>query len=377
LLPEGHPERPALLLALAETRFEAGEADDADAALAAAGTEAEALGDRALATVAELERLQVRYLTDPGRIEGPVEPRIRAALAVLEGAGDHAGQARAWQFLGNLAYAAGRWASATEAIEHVVTQARLASDEAMVVRMSPYLAIFATEGTTPVDEALALSDEALAGTSSDQRAQALTLRARARLHAMVGDFETARSEYRRARRILEDLGNTFAAALTGIDAGPIELLAGDPAAAEAELRADHATLERLGDHNFITTVAAYLADAVLHQGRDEEADALAAFSAETADADDLVTQIAWRSVRGRVAARRGDPTAGLVLLGEAVELSDRSDDPVGQANARVDLAEVLRAAGHDADADAAIAAARERYAAKGATAYLERIAAAS
>lgn len=373
LLPDGHRERPGLLLALAETRFEAGEADDADGALATAEAEADQLGDRALATIARLERLQVRYLTDPSAIDGPVEPRIRAALQDLEDADDHAGQARAWQFLGNLAYAAGRWADATAAIERVVEQARLAGDEALVVRMSPYLAIFATEGTTPVDEALALSEAALGGTTTDQRAQALTLRARARLHAMTGDFAAARGDYRRARRILEDLGNTFAAALTGIDAGPIELLAGDPVAAERELRVDYETLERLGDHNFITTVAAYLADALLHQDRDDEADALAAFSAETADADDLVTQIAWRCVRGQVAARRGDAVAGVALLEEAVQLSDRSDDPIGQANARVDLAAVLRAAGRDDAATDALDAARARYLAKGATAYLAEL----
>jgi hypothetical protein len=190
---------------------------------------------------------------------------------------------------------------------------------------------------------------------------------------MTGAFDVARDEYRRARRILEDLGNTFAAALTGIDSGPIELLAGDPVAAEAELRRDHATLERLDDRNFITTVAAYLADAVLRQGRDQEADELAAFSAGAADPDDLVTQIAWRSVRGRVAARRGDPTTAIALVEEAVARSRESDDPVGQANALVDLAEVLGAAHRGDDAARAIAEARKLYAAKGAIAYLARL----
>jgi class 3 adenylate cyclase/tetratricopeptide (TPR) repeat protein len=373
LLPAGHRERPGLLLALAETRFEAGAAEDALAVLDAAAAQADALHDRAAATAARLEHLQVRYLIDPSRIVGPVEPQVRSALRVLEDAGDHAGQARGWRFLSNLAYAAGRWASATDAIEHVIEQARLAGDEALVVRMSPYLAIFATEGTTPVHDALALSELALSATASDQRAQALTLRARARLHAMTGAFDVARDEYRRARRILEDLGNTFAAALTGIDSGPIELLAGDPVAAEAELRRDHATLERLDDRNFITTVAAYLADAVLRQGRDKEADDLAAFSAGAADPDDLVTQIAWRCVRGRVAARRGDPATAVALVEEAVARSRESDDPVGQANALVDLAEVLGAAGREDDAARAIAEARALYAAKGAIAYLARL----
>jgi tetratricopeptide (TPR) repeat protein len=135
------------------------------------------------------------------------------------------------------------------------------------------------------------------------------------------------------------------------------MLAGDFVAAEAELRRDYDTLDRLGERSFITTVAAYLAEALYRQGRYADADTFAAFSAKVAAADDLATQVMWREVRAKLLAREGRFDEAESLGREAVELSRRSDDPVGQANALMDLAEVVRTAGRDAT-DAATEALR-------------------
>ena len=53
---------------------------------------------------------------------------------------------------------------------------------------------------------------------------------------MRGNFERARLLYRRSRASLEEFGYLLLAALTSLDSSVIELLAGDLAAAESELR---------------------------------------------------------------------------------------------------------------------------------------------
>ena len=135
--------------------------------------------------------------------------------------------------------------------------------------------------------------------------------------------------------------------------------------AEAELRRDYDTLDGLGERNFISTIAAILAEAVFRQGRDAEAETLAAFSAEVAAPDDVETQFRWRQVRAKVCARRGDADEALRLAEEAVALTLQTDDLSGQANAQRDLAEVLAAAGRAAEAETARVLATDLYELKG------------
>ena len=110
--------------------------------------------------------------------------------------------------------------------------ARIAGDEVMEIRGGPYLAIFATEGAMPVPDAIALAESVLARSATDRKAQAMTERALARLLALRGEPDRARATCERARRTLEELGWTFTAALTSMDAAQIEMVAGDAARAE-------------------------------------------------------------------------------------------------------------------------------------------------
>lgn len=132
---------------------------------------------------------------------------------------------------------------------------------------------------------------------------------------------------------MDELSWTFQASLTSLDPGPIELLAGDPAAAEHELRRDFDALDPLKERNCISTVAAILADALYGQDRLDEADQMSAFSAEVAAPDDLTTQFLWRGVRGKLLARMTRVEDGLAMLREALALTRRSDEPIAPANA--------------------------------------------
>jgi hypothetical protein len=60
----------------------------------------------------------------------------------------------------------------------------------------------------------------------------------AQLYAMVGDYEKGARMSGPARSVLRDLGQAVRAASSSIDVAIVELLAGDAAAAEREIRPD-------------------------------------------------------------------------------------------------------------------------------------------
>jgi ATP/maltotriose-dependent transcriptional regulator MalT len=93
-------------------------------------------------------------------------------------------------------------------------------------------------------------------------------------------------------------------ALTVWMAGPltqmaawIELLAGDAAAAERQLRWGLDTLKQIGELSWLSTVAGILAEALYAQGRDEEAEEFIQVSAEAAGSDDAYSQGLFRDLR--------------------------------------------------------------------------------
>ena len=88
---------------------------------------------------------------------------------------------------------------------------------------------------------------------------------------MRGDFDEARRLYAKARITLEEMGRSVIASSTSLDSCGVEMLAGDPAAAERELRRDFEALSAMGERYVLSTVAVELARAVGAQGRQEEA----------------------------------------------------------------------------------------------------------
>src|SRR5205807_5933870 len=173
------------------------------------------------------------------------------------------------------------------------------------------------------------------------------------------------------------LGWNLHAALTSLVSGPVEWESGDPAAAEAELRRDYETLRGMGEQNYIATTAACLAESLYRQDALDEADRLCAASEAISAPDDMSSQPFWRSVRGKILARRGRFSEAEALVREALTIIDRSDDPNQQGNTLMDLAEVLRLAGRHQEAGAAIEQATELFRQKGNVAAVEQALAAA
>ena len=87
--------------------------------------------------------------------------------------------------------------------------------------------------------------------------------------------------------------------------GWVELLAGDPAAAEREFRAGYELSERMGETGYLST-AGFLAEALYAQRRDEEALCYTKEGERAAAPDDLMSQYLWRSVRAKVLAQASE-----------------------------------------------------------------------
>ena len=359
--PEGDPLRPVLLIEAGEALTQAGELAAADEVLRAAKREAAAVGDQVLATTATLGLIYLHYLSG-GDGPGEVITQVRAAIEVLTAAGDQHGLSQAWRIMTNVHFAGCRYLDATDAAERMIEHARLAGDRQMELRAMPALATCAQLGPTPVPEAIAIVERVLAALDGDRKSEAYTLRALANLEAMRGRFDEARSLYRRSRSTLDDLGWRFDAALTSaVASGAVELIAGDAAAAEAELRRDHEVLAAMGERNYISTTAAFLAEALYRQRRDDEAFRMTEESEEVADDDDVATQYLWRSVRAKLLARRGRFEEAEAMGREAIRIIETAQDPDSQGYAWIDLAEVLRMAGRGAAAREAADEAAARF----------------
>jgi tetratricopeptide (TPR) repeat protein len=286
-------------------------------------------------------------------------------IPVLEAADDHAGLARAWKLIGlHHLHCEFRHQHAQQQLERAFHHARLAEDAQEQGELRIWLSATMVYGPTPVEQAIARTEIALAGASGQtERASATT--ALALLEAMRGRFERARDLGKQAKEIYAELGlELWGAAMANVWA-PIELLAGDPVAAERESRHGYDTLERFGEKGFSSSAAGWLSRALYDQGRDQEADRFAGICADTAGPQDRISQIQWRTARAKVLARRGDYAPAESLARNAVEIVESTDALENHADALVDLAEVLRLAGRPDEPASALWQALELYERKG------------
>jgi len=346
LLPSGMRTRTELQLDLAEAQADLGEFEQSQRCATEALDAARAHGDALLATNASLVGLFLQYTLDPqGRTEQVIR-ETEEAIPVLEAADDHVGLVRAWRLLAWVHGTANHYGAAERAVEQAVEHARLAGDQRAESRNLMSLALCALYGPMPVPEAIVVGRRIAAEIGDDRRAEGVVLCALAHLYALRGETDEARTLYRRARAVLSDLGGRMMAATVSLDSSRVEVLAGDAVQAERELRGDYEILSAAGERYTLSTVAAMLADAVLRQGRADEALALTTESEGLSADDDVESQNLWRRVRARVLASRGELAAAVLLVEEAFALVEETDAPLSKANTLVDVAAVHAAAGH-------------------------------
>ncbi|TIS56678.1 BTAD domain-containing putative transcriptional regulator [Mesorhizobium sp.] len=354
LLALDEPRRAALLLDLGAALIEAGRLPDADIVLAearqlAAVAQDECADSRALV---QQQFLQLLHVTEGGAEEA--ERAVQQVIPVFERCGDHYGLCSARRLEAWLHWNDARAADAAEAWERAATHASLAGDDHARSEILTWIASSLWFGPTPVLEGIARCEKIRSEVSGHLESEALVLRHLGGLHAMNGDFELARSLVATSNAVFDELGLTLNAA-TSHNEAVIEMLAGDPAAAETSLHVGFDALTRMGEQAFLSTTAAFLARAVFAQERDDEAEDLAQLSAKLSAAGDLLTQVLWRGVRARILARRGQLEEAETLAREAVLLAERTDFLAHHGDTLVDLAHILQGAGREHEAAAAAA----------------------
>jgi hypothetical protein len=174
---------------------------------------------------------------------------------------------------------------------------------------------------------------------------------------------------------LEELGQTRLLAAMVTYGATTELVSGRAAAAAERLAAGVSQLEQIGDRGNVAPAAALLAEALAAQGRDDEALEATVLSERAAAPDDVHAEIAWRTTRATLLARRGEAGQAEELAREAVAIAATTDCPLFQAAGFEALEAARRASGEAVEADRARALAIEAYRAKGAVVLAERAAA--
>jgi predicted ATPase/DNA-binding SARP family transcriptional activator len=371
LLEPGAAGRVELLADLGEALRETGDFERAEAVLDEVIQGASEAGDRVLEARALVIRLRLRLLTDPEVTEEVVR-EAGQLVKTFEEAGDDRLLAKVWELLAWAPWFRCRAASTVEALERAIEHARRAGDarsEAQSLNLSVGASFF---GPMAVPEAIRVCEEILAEPEQQRRIQASALRALAGLNAMAGDFDEARRFVAEHKALVQELGLRVTAASAAETYGIVEMLAGDPAAAERELSWGFGVLEDMGETQNFPDLAAKLADALYAQGRNERALELSKVSEESTAPDDLSAGVQWRAVRAKLLARQGESEGVERLAREAVELASETDFLVLHGDALMALAEVLRTAGRNEESVPVVQEALQLYEQKGNVVAAER-----
>jgi predicted ATPase len=356
--------RAELLPELGAALISAGRLAEAERVLAEATVVATEAKDESAESrvLVQQQFLRLLHATEGGSEKAALV--VERVIPVFERREDHHGLCSTRRLEAWLHWNEAHAASAAQAWEEAAAHASRAGDEHARAEILTWIASSLWFGPTPVAEGIRRCEGILGEVSGHFESEALTLRHLACLHAMNGDFDVARSLLARSNAVFEDLALTLNSATSQNEAA-IEMLAGDPAAAERSLRAGFDALTQMGEQAFLSTTAAFLARAVFAQERVDEAEGLAQLSARLTATGDLLTHVLWRGVQARILARRGRVDEGEALAREAVTLAGRTDFLVYRGDALVDLAHILKDSGRASEADAAAAAGLQLHEQKG------------
>ena len=367
LLQEHDAQRIALLPELGETLMSMGDFAAARAVLDDAMTAADRTANHRVKASSQLIDMFVRIYSGEQHDDwGEETLRVtRDIIPILEREEAHNELATGWRLIVLVHGMAGRYSLASEAVERSIFHARLAANERLLTRNGLFLSMNGLCGATPVRQAIEECERFVAEGLSDRQVEGSVLCTLAQLKAMNADLEEARALYRRGRKMLRELGQGVNAASTGIDLARVELLDGDLALAEREVRSDYDFLAKMGETYFLSSMAALLSRIVRDQGRDEEALVLSQTAEAATAADDIDSQVMWRAIRAPILARSGNAELAEELARHAVELARTTEAPTLQADALVELACVLSLNGQAARARHVIDEAIALYRSKG------------
>jgi DNA-binding SARP family transcriptional activator len=339
-----------------------GDARGGEAALASVAAKARDSRDRRIELRAEVEMVWWRWSRRALTLMQAMTVLDEATL-VFEVAGDDLSAARAL----HIKAAVSDLLAAPPEYEELALRAREHYRRAGLgpELTATLLAAVAHKGSLPAPEAIQRCNELL-GEAAGPASRSFLLPPLACLEAMTGRFDDARSHLEEAQRGRSEFSDpTTIATSWAYSAAWVELLAGEPEAAEAILDEACRTLRSIGDDAWLATNLAVLADAVYRQGRYLESASLSKEALAVAPLDDRVAQSLTRSARAKALARSRKFAEAERLAREAVAMRESSQKLNDHAEALLALAEVLGLSGKSTDAAEALEQARALFEAKG------------
>jgi tetratricopeptide (TPR) repeat protein len=367
LLPEGS-RRSELLCELGIALQASGETESAEEALQSA----ERAEQPGLQLWARMERARIRLNVNPRATAAELLGLAEAAVPALEAVSDHRALGRAWLLAGFAQGGIrGRHSAWLDAAEEALVHYRRADWPVATCLQQIAAALY--YGPTPVPEAIGRCKALLEGEAHEGFGEANVFAFLGGLEAMAAHIDIGQATVDRAATIYSELGHqTSIANWLGPISADIRTLAGDDLGAEQALLETCDALKRSGDMGTLSTRAAELADVFYRRSCYEEARTWTETAQTHAGEDDLTVQPIWRSVRAKLVARDGAVSEAELLLGEAIELVDRSECLNRRAKVRMDLAEVLRLAGRENECTTAGQQAIDLYLQKGNAAAAEQ-----
>lgn len=351
LLPDNSRERAHLMLGLSVALKDTGHLSRADALLDDVIAAASRDGDRGLEYHARVEQTAQRFATDPHADAASSGALAREAVAVFKSLGDELGQAKAWRLLSLPALLQDREVEAQQLLSHALRHAERAGDRIEAGQILSWLCLTAAWGPAREAEGLAPFESGLATSDPGMHATGLVLRGW--YAALAGDFARARALRDRGMAVMDDVGLRFLWAGAAYFSGEIEMLAGDYAAAEAQLQAGFDANVELNARGWIPEFATALGRCLAAQGRDRQAARFARVAEHSARPDDPQVQVEIRVLRGAQLAREGDRDTAEAILREACEIAAKTQSPNMQGDALFALADVLAERGDPHASDVA------------------------
>ena len=335
----------------------------ADRVLTDAVEAAATTGDRSLAAHALVQRGLLRLFSDADVTPQELFDVSQRAVGVFEELGDELGLARAWRLAAQSHYLERRAGLCAEASEKALVHARRVGDVFEEREIVEWLVIVLLLGPTPAVEAEAQCRRLLGQTTASSELQSQIVMGLAHVVAMQGRQAEAVELMQQSKRIMHDADEWIW--IVFFWWAYVHLWQGDLRAAERELRPAYDALKRIGEKSHFSSLAHELSAVLYAQGRYEEAEQLTRECEQACRANDIHSQILWRSIRAKALARRRAFEEAEQLAREAVGLARTSDFLAAHADALADLAEVFDLSGARAEAADALEEAIGLYEQKG------------
>lgn len=336
LVPAGQSD-PMLEVDLFDALAMSGEIDAAFTSIAAAREREVARGDRVAELSLLVEEEEWRFYATEGAVLDQHETVLDRIQPELEAAGDDLGLFGIYFARATIAISRGRADEATRVMERGLPHCERLPPHCLQYALRQ-LVIARDQGSTSSSEFIAW----LEGWDSRRGAKMKTIR-RYRALARLGYSEEARGSVLEMRRQDRERGNLNDAAHAARFIADIERLRGDLEAAEAALSEGVTLLEQLSRFSALAEVYAHYGLVLADLGRVDEAEAALGRAESRADPGALPAQILLSRCRAKVLAGRGKVPAALEAAHQAIALADETDNIHDQAEARVDLAEILAA----------------------------------